>query len=148
MRLRATCVHFVNAIFLTAHVSKTWLWTKRWLFERLPAVAALKSDAMVLRIFAVHSDVVGLLLATGTEVLCTVGTPHTVLGHVLCCLTCHIFASFVLGCIIWLTRLEAENLSAARALHNTLSIVHHHLGLLLADVLQKLLTEGFSEILC
>jgi len=148
MRLCATCVHFVNAIFLTAHISKTRFRTKRWLFERLPAVAALESDAMVLCIFTVHSDVIGLLFAIGAEVLCTVGTSYTVLGHVLRCLTCHIFASFVLGCIIWLTRLKAENFSAARALHNTISVLHHHLGLLLTDVLQKLLTEGFSEILC
>ena len=103
---------------------------------------------MVLCILTVHSDVVGLLLAIGAEVLCAVGTPDTILGHVLCCLTCHIFASFVFGRIIWCTGLKAENFSAARALNNTVSVLHHHLGLLLANVLQKLLTKGFSKILC
>ena len=69
VHLVATSLHFLNAFGLTADISKRWIVTDGLLLERLPAVAALEGDSVVLGLLAAHADVVRLFLATGAEVL-------------------------------------------------------------------------------
>lgn len=66
----------------------------------------------------------------------------------LSCLTGYIFSNLVFGRIIWLRGLKTENFITARALDNTIRVFHHHLCLLLSNVLEPFRAEGFPQILC
>lgn len=103
---------------------------------------------MVFSILTAHSNVIGLLFAACAEILRTVRASNAELSHVFSCLTGHIFSNLVFGRIIWLRGLKAENFIAARALDNSIGVLHHHLCLLLSNVLEPFRAESFPQILC
>ena len=146
--LDTTFIHFVHAIWQAANIRKRGLLAERWLRKRLPAITTLECNFKVLRLCAVHADMVRVLLAACAEVVSAAGTPDTVSCHMFCRLACHTFACFVLRRIIWLRRIEREDFITVRALYDVIGIGHHYLRLLFAYILKPLLTESLAQVLC
>lgn len=141
MRLIATFIHLVDAIWQAANIHKRGFFADRRFGKGLPTIPALQGHFVSLSLFAVHTNMVRVFLAASTEIVRAVGASNSELCHMLSCLPRHPLACLVFGRIIWLRRVEREYFIAARTLDNVIGIGHQDLCLLFANILKPLMTE-------
>lgn len=147
MSFAATFIHQFNTFWFTTNIGKRSLIANRRLSKRFPAETTFKSYMMIFSILTVHSDVIGLFFAVGTEIFGTTRASYPKFGHVFCCIPRNLLTCLVTCLIIWLTLSKRENFTT-RTLNNVIRVGEHHFSLLFTNVVKKLLTQSFSQIIC